>query len=66
MKCKHRWIHLALEAHRGRIAGEWYWCSLCGATKHIVMQKDYYGLDDNGIYIRHVGVRSKAKLVKRW
>ena len=66
LRCRHKWLQLSFEAYRGKTAGTWWWCYLCGATKHTVDQKDYFGLDKNGVYIRHVGCGKKAKLVRSW
>ena len=65
-KCRHHWIHLAMERYQAKLAGDWYWCNLCGAVKHCVSQKDYFGYDDNGVYIRHVGKDEEARLVNKW
>ena len=66
-KCYHHWIYLSLELTRnGKHVGDWYWCNLCGATKHIVEKAGYFGLDKNGVYIRHIGKNSKAFLHVGW
>lgn len=65
-RCRHKWIFLGLETYKGKLAGNWYWCYLCGATKHYVSQKDYFGVDSNGVYIRSVGKNEKARLIEEW
>lgn len=64
--CKHKWIKIAFEMSGNLHVGDWHWCFLCGATKHFVYQVDYFGLKDNGIYIRLVGKDKKAKLYRKW
>lgn len=65
-KCKHNWIRLGMDTMLGSLMGTWYWCNLCGATKHFVDCPSYYGYDTAGVYIRHVGRDKEAFLHSGW
>jgi len=64
--CKHNWIRLGMDVYDGFLMGTWYWCNLCGATKHFVDCASYYGYDTVGVYIRHVGKDKEAFLHVGW
>lgn len=57
---KHFWILLADDVGKSfpRHKGAWYWCCECGATKHIVFDCKYFGIEKNGVYIRKPGEKA--------
>jgi hypothetical protein len=65
-RCRHEWLNIVVDVKKGHFVGDWYWCCLCGATKHVVYDAKYYELSDRGIYIREVGRDKKTKLVDKW
>jgi len=68
-KHKHHWLSLGYDHNSDgeiQMAGAWYWCPICGATKHVIYDRKFFGLDANGVYIRHVGEDKKVRLCRKW